>query len=224
MNIIRYACKNILRNPFLSVSSVFSITLLIFFVHILLFVLFVSEQFISNVNKRISFTINVRDGYDSTDPRIGGMMKELRSAFSGISLSYITREDALALLASRDPDLANLVENTEENPLPNSLKISEVDIASYVPLNNYIARYQDVLHYDAGDMDKKLLDYRAQYDRIMYIVSLLHTLKISVYVLLSLFILTVAVIIYMIIQNFIYFLHSEIEIIELVGGSSRYIY
>jgi cell division transport system permease protein len=224
MNILRYAIKNIFRNPFLSISSIFIITLLVFFVHILLFVLFTSDKFIASINDRISFTINVRDGYDSGDPRVGWMVKEIRSAFSGISLTYISREDALTILAERDPDLASLVESTEDNPLPNSLRITNVELTSYDTLNNYIARYQDILQYDADDMNQKLLDYKAQYQRVTIIVSLLENLQFGVSILLGLFLFTVAAIIFMIIQNFIHFLHNEIQIIELVGGSSSYIY
>lgn len=152
------------------------------------------------------------------------MVKEIRSAFSGISLTYISREDALTILAERDPDLASLVESTEDNPLPNSLRITNVELTSYDTLNNYIARYQDILQYDADDMNQKLLDYKAQYQRVTIIVSLLENLQFGVSILLGLFLFTVAAIIFMIIQNFIHFLHNEIQIIELVGGSSSYIY
>ncbi len=145
------------------------------------------------------------------------MVKEIRSAFSGISLTYISREDALTILAERDPDLASLVESTEDNPLPNSLRITNVELTSYDTLNNYIARYQDILQYDADDMNQKLLDYKAQYQRVTIIVSLLENLQFGVSILLGLFLFTVAAIIFMIIQNFIHFLHNEIQIIELVG-------
>lgn len=145
------------------------------------------------------------------------MIKEIRTAFSGIALTYISREDALSILAERDPDLAKLVENTEDNPLPNSLRIANVELSSYETLNNYVARYQDILQYNPNDMSEKLLDYKAQYQRVAIIVELLKNLQLGVWVLLGLFLFTVAVIIFMIIQNFIHFLHNEIQIIELVG-------
>jgi cell division protein FtsX len=46
MRILRYAFRNIIRNPFLSLSSIFVIALLIFFVNILFGVLYASEKFI----------------------------------------------------------------------------------------------------------------------------------------------------------------------------------
>ncbi len=91
-------------------------------------------------------------------------------------------------------------------------------------MNNYIARYQDILQYNATDMDKKLLDYKAQFSRISVVVDLLKSLELGVIVLLGLFLFTVFSIVHMIIRNFIYFLQDEVEIIELVGGSPSFIY
>ncbi|MBP9779596.1 permease-like cell division protein FtsX [Candidatus Gracilibacteria bacterium] len=224
MNLLRYAFKNIFRNLFLSISSILIISLLVFFVNILLFVLFATEQFIASVNDRISLTINLREGFSTTDIRAKNLLDEVQGAFTGISLTYISREEALDLLSARNPSLALLVENSTENPLPNSLKISGVDIASYTSLNNYIARYQDILQYNATDMDKKLLDYKAQFSRISVVVDLLKSLELGVIVLLGLFLFTVFSIVHMIIRNFIYFLQDEVEIIELVGGSPSFIY
>ncbi len=124
MNLLRYAFKNIFRNLFLSISSILIISLLVFFVNILLFVLFATEQFIASVNDRISLTINLREGFSTTDIRAKNLLDEVQGAFTGISLTYISREEALDLLSARNPSLALLVENSTENPLPNSLKIS----------------------------------------------------------------------------------------------------
>lgn len=58
MNILRYAFKNIFRNFFLSVSSVLTIALLVFFVNILLLVVHSSDEFIATVNDKIAMTIS----------------------------------------------------------------------------------------------------------------------------------------------------------------------
>ncbi len=82
MRILKYAIKNIIRNPFLSLSSVFVIGLLIFFVNILLLVLFASNRFIDSVNDRISFTINFQSGYTIDDVRTHDITDRLRNTFS----------------------------------------------------------------------------------------------------------------------------------------------
>ncbi len=177
MNILRYALKNIFRNLFLSISSVLIISLLVFFVNILLFVLFSTEQFISSVSDRLSITISFREGFGETDPRTVNLMNQISSAFTGISLTYLSRESALTVLSLRDPELASLVETAADNPLPNSLKISGIQPNAYQSLNNYIARFQDVLKYTQDERDKKLLDYKAQYSRILTVVNFLKSLE-----------------------------------------------
>lgn len=112
MRILKYAIKNIIRNPFLSLSSVFVIGLLIFFVNILLLVLFSSNRFINSVNDRISFTINFQSGYTIEDDRAHGLTDRLRESFSGIMISSISKDQAFELLRTRNPDLASLIENT----------------------------------------------------------------------------------------------------------------
>lgn len=127
-------------------------------------------------------------------------------------------------MKARNPDLASLVEGSDENPLPNSIRVSNIHLSSYQEFNTFISSYQTILQYDAGDMNKKLLDYKSQYDRIDFIVRLLLSLQYGIYFLLGLFAFTVFAIIYMIIRNFVFFQRDEIRIIELVGGRPVFIY
>ena len=91
------------------------------------------------------------------------------------------------------------------------------DLDLYNRLNVYIGRFRDIFQYGQNSLDAKLLDYRGQYDRIASVVDILQILQIAVYILLSLFVFTVAIVIYMVIHNFVFFLQNEIRIIELVG-------
>ncbi len=223
MQLIRYALRNILRNIWLSVSSLLIIGLLVFFVHILLLVIFSTDRFITSINDRISININLQDGYDNSQIRSIEFLSGVTTSFSGVQVDYISREDALTLLTTRNPDLATLIEK-DANPLPNSIRLSNIDIGTYSSLNIYIGRFRDILQYDQGSLDKKLLDYRSQYDRIASVVEMLHILQIAVYILLGLFVFTVAIVIYMVIHNFVFFLQDEVRIIELVGGRPSFIY
>ena len=224
MRILKYAFQNIIRNPFLSISSIFVITLLIFFVNILFVVLFASERFIASVNDRISFTINFQSGYTTEDIDVKLFVDDLRSSFSGLLVETITKEQAFQLLKSRNPDLASLVENTGENPLPDSLRIDGIPLDLYESVDAKIESKKNMLNYDKDIMNRKLLDYKSQFDRAQVIVKLLRTIEYGVYALLSLFVFTVAVIVYMVIGNSVFFHRQEIEIIELVGGKKIFIY
>ena len=224
MNILRYAFKNIFRNFFLSFSSILVIGLLAFFVNVLLLVLFSTEKFINTVNDRISITINLQSGMNDTTARVRTLMRGISGAFTGISLEYVSQVDALALLSDRNPDLAWLIEHGDENPLPNSLRLKNIALDSYRELNIYISSFRDVLEYDEADLSRKIVDYRAQYSRIESIIHGLRILEYWVYFLLFLFAFTVFIVIHTIIRNFIFYLRDEIEIIELVGGKSSFIY
>lgn len=181
MQLLRYALKNIFRNIFLSVSSILIIGLLVFFVNILIFVIFSTDRFITSINDRISISINLEDGYDNTQIRSIEFLSGVTNSFSGIQVDYISREKALLLLTTRNPDLATLIE-TDSNPLPNSVRLSNIDINQYTGLNTYIGHFRDILQYDQGSMDKKLLDYRSQYERITSVIKMLNILQITVYV------------------------------------------
>lgn len=185
MNILRYAFKNIFRNFFLSISSILIITLLIFFVNILVFVQFTTESFIDYVQSRISFTINYRDGIESTSPRSELLVSSLRGVFTGAEIEYISREQAFADFKVRNPDLAVLVEQGDENPLPNSLSIRSIrDLSQYGQLSVVLEQYQDVLEYDKSRLDKKILDFKTQYDNVARVVYFLQLFQYGVYVLL----------------------------------------
>ncbi len=224
MRIFRYAFRNIIRNPFLSLSSIFVITLLIFFVNVLLLVLFASEKFIAGVNNHISFTINFQSGYTLDDLDAKLFVDDLKNAFSWASVTPITKKEAFEILKVRNPDLANLVENTWENPLPDSIRIDDIPIERYDALDAMISAKQQMIHYDQDAMNQKLLDYKSQFARISFVVKLLYILEYGVFALLALFFFTVAVIIYTVISNSIFYHENEIAVISLVGGKPSFIY
>lgn len=223
MYLFRYALKNIFRNIFLSVSSILIIGLLVFFVNILLLVIFSTDRFITSINSRISININFQDGYDNSQLRSSEFLSWVTASFSWVDVEYLSREKALVLLTTRNPDLATLIEN-DSNPLPNSVRLSNIDINQYTNLNTYIGHFRDILQYDQGTLDKKLLDYRSQYERITGVIKMLNILQSTVYIFLVLFVFTVAILIYMVIHNFIFFLQNEVRIIELVGWRPSFIY
>ena len=103
-------------------------------------------------------------------------------------------------------DNTQLLIESDSNPLPNSVRLSNIEIDEYKWLNTFIGRFRDILQYDEGSLDKKLLDYRSQYERIAAIVKMLNILQATVYIFLGLFVFTVAIVIYMVIHNFIFFL------------------
>lgn len=224
MNILRYAWQNILRNISLSVSSIIVIGLLVFFVNILLFVLYASDRFIDHINSRIFITINLKPGYTDEQIRSKDLIADIESGFTGAQVQYIPRDEWLKMLGIRNPDLVSIVENRDENPLPNVLRISGIPVSDYNKLDIYITKYKDILQYDGSNASKKLLDYRSQYNQIQLAVKMMQGLKVFVYILIGLFLATVFLVVNVIIRNFIFHFQNEIAIIELVWWNSVFIY
>lgn len=183
MNILRYAFKNIFRNFFLSFSSIITIGLLVFFVNILLLVVHSSDEFISQINKRIAIVISFQDGYDASKVRSQEFLSGALTSFPEMSVKYISKEEAWQIFSERHASLASIIEDARENPFPNSVRFSEIPIEKYEQFNDYIASYKDIIRYDKQDLSQKLLDYRMQYDNIMKTIEFLRLLTNAVYVL-----------------------------------------
>lgn len=145
-------------------------------------------------------------------------------SFSGIAVKYISKEDAWKIFSERHADLANIVEDANENPFPDVVQFSQISLSQYENFNDYIASFSDIIVYNEQDMTQKLLDYRTQYNNIIKTVDLLRLLTQGVYVLIGLFLVTVFVMTHMTIRNFVFFLQDEVRIIELVGGKPSFIY
>ncbi len=224
MNILRYAWQNIKRNLSLSISSILAVGLLIFFVNILLFVLYASDEFIGYINNRIAIQISFKPGYTDKQVRSQDFINGIQQFFPGSQVTYISQQQGLDMLAERAPNLTSIVENHNDNPLPNSVRITKVSVADYEYLNSFITKYKDILEYDDKNTSRKLLDYKAQYEQIVLVVDMMKKLNAFVYVLIALFLATVFLIVNIIIRNFIQFFRNEISIIELVGGYPVFIY
>ncbi len=224
MNILRYAFKNIFRNFFLSVSSVLTIALLVFFVNILLLVVHASDEFIATVNDKIAMTITFQKGYNNTQIRSQDFLSGAVNQFPGISVKYISKEEAWKIFSDRHADLASIVEDANENPFPDVVQFSQIPLPQYERFNDFIAEYADIIVYNKQDMTQKLLDFQNQYQNVKKTVDLLRLLTQGVYVLIGLFLVTVFIMSHMTIRNFVFFLQDEVRIIELVGGKPSFIY
>ena len=65
-----YALKNILRNTFLSASSVLILTLLMFFINILLVLHHVSFRIIDGLNEKLTISLYLDEAYDKNPVEI----------------------------------------------------------------------------------------------------------------------------------------------------------
>ncbi|NDK07720.1 hypothetical protein EOM39_00565 [Candidatus Gracilibacteria bacterium] len=221
--VLKYALKNILRNKFLSFSSIIVLMLLMFFINILLVLHNVSFKLIDSINSKLSISLYLKDTYDRNSSEVVKLVQNIEDISKGINTEYKSREQLLDELREKDPKLVGILEN--ENPLPNTIVVSKIGMDDYALLNE---RIQNMIHIlDNGsklENKENFTDYNGQYSRIIKVISVLNILSIGLYVVISIFLLSISIIVYSIIGNFIYYYRDEIYITKLVGGNNFFIH
>ena len=121
----------------------------------------------------------------------------------------------------KEPDLAKILERT--NTLPNTIVLSEIWLEQYKELNSTIENKLFVLSQEESDIEH-FSNYTAQYKKIEQVTTILHILQLGLYIIIAVFLISISVITYSIIWNFIYYYRDEIYITRLVWGSKVFIY
>lgn len=223
LNIIKYSLKNILRNKFLTFSTILVLTLLMFFINVLQILDSVSEKIISEINSKISIALYLKDGINQNSLEVSLLKKNIKDKVNeNISFVYKTKEENLTEMRIREPEAAKILEN-ENNPLPETIILSNIDIKEYWLVNKYIENQISI--FKNNDVDKDYFaNYSTQYERIKQVTFILDILKIWLKVIISTFFISIAIITYSVIWNFVYFYKNEIYITRLVWWAKKFIY
>ncbi|EKD29403.1 MAG: Cell division protein [uncultured bacterium (gcode 4)] len=224
VRLLKYALKNTIRNPFLSLSSILVISLLIFFINTLFFIEYVTTSLTENINDRMSLSLNLKPGYTGDNSEVIAAISALKQASPSVSIEYLSKEEAFEILKKRDQELVRIIEGDKENPLPSSIVIKNIPLGEYPQIDTIVKRFKGIIQYNEERSQKSLVDYHSQYERIQGLINILLSIRYGIYGIISLFIFSVFIIIYNSIGNFVFFYRDEIKIIRLVGGENIFIY
>jgi cell division protein FtsX len=75
--ILGYSIKNIFRNKFLSLSSVLVLTLLVFFINLLLVIQNISFNLIDNVNEKLTISLYLEEKYDKNSKDVNLLINSI---------------------------------------------------------------------------------------------------------------------------------------------------
>lgn len=217
--LFKYSIKNILRNKFLSFSSIIVLGLLMFFVNLLMIMHNLSNTLIEAVNSKLTLSLYLKDEYTKEHPTVTTLISEIQTQLPNIEVLYKSKEEVLEEMRRQDEELVNIIKN--QNPLPATISLSHIKIEEYEQLNTIIEGKYGIL---SDFKVNSAYDYRTQYERILKIISLLNTLKLALYIIIWVFLLSIFVITYSIIGNFIYHYRDEISITKLVWWWKSFIY
>ncbi|EKE25975.1 MAG: hypothetical protein ACD_4C00486G0015 [uncultured bacterium (gcode 4)] len=223
MRLLNYALKNTKRNAFLSLSSILVLSLIIFFINILLLVNYTTGYIISNINSRLPLSLNLKSHYTNENPEVIELISNVKSFDKWLEVTYISADEAFANLKNRDPELAKVVETEKENPLPSSILIKNISLNEYGWIDDIISKYSNIIDYNES-VSKKISNYRNQYEKINSVIKVLTSIQFWIYLIIAFFVFSVFIIIYNTIWNFIFFYRDEIKITKLVGWDNVFIY
>ncbi len=219
--ITKYSIKNILRNKFLSISSILVLTLLMFFINILVILHDVSFKLIDSVNSKMTISLYLNDEYDKNSLEVNDLMNSIVWVHSDIWVEYKSKELILDEIREKEPDLVEILERT--NPLPDTIILSDIQIEYYKEVNSIIEPKVFILKKYEDNTDH-FSHYSSQYKNIENIISVLGILTYGLYIIIWVFLLSIFIITYSIIGNFIYYFKDEIYITRLVWWSKKFIY
>lgn len=219
--IFKYSVKNSLRNKFLSLSSILVLTLLMFFINILVLLDDVSYKLIDGINSKLTISLYIDEKYTKTSLEITDFIEDINKENNDIVVEYKTKDDILNDLRLKEPNLVKILERS--NPLPDTVVLSNIGISEYKKINALIESRLYLLVNDESQ-DDYFANYTTQYKKIEDVTSVLEILKFWLNIIIFIFVGSIAIIIYSIIWNFIYYYRDEIYITKLVGWSNVFIY
>ncbi|MDD5769544.1 MAG: permease-like cell division protein FtsX [Candidatus Gracilibacteria bacterium] len=217
--LLKYSIKNILRNKFLSFSSVLVLALLMFFINILMIVYNLSDNLIEVINSKLTISLYLKDDYPKESIDVQKLINDISMQTPNIKIEYKSKDEVLEEMRKKDEELVSIIRS--QNPLPATINLSNIKIEEYEKLNYII---ESKLYILSDFKTSSIYDYRTQYLKILKIIGILKTLKLALYIIIGIFLLSIFVITYSIIGNFIYHYRDEISITKLVGGSNSFIY
>jgi cell division protein FtsX len=178
INLLKYSVKNILRNKFLSLSSILVLTLLMFFINTLLVLHNLSFKLIDSINSKISISLYLQEDYDRTTNDVVDLINDIKKISPSLSVIYKDKSEVLEDIRKKDKGLVRILE--QSNPLPNTILIKNIPLSVYDELNRKIESKIYLFSDSKNDSLEKIddfSDYKSQYKRINSTISILKTLQ-----------------------------------------------
>lgn len=178
-----------------------------------------SNNLIEAVNSKLTISLYLKDEFPKDNLEVVKLMDDIAKKAPWVKLEFKTKDEVLEEMRKKDEELVSIIKS--QNPLPATINLSNIKMQEYDTLNSVIESRLWIL---SDFKTNSIYDYRTQYDRITKIIWILKTLKLALYIIIGVFLLSIFVITYSIIGNFIYHYRDEIYITKLVWGSNAFIY
>ncbi len=176
----------------------------------------------TSIWSKLTISLYLDEKYTQDSVEVMDFKKDINEKLPNIKYTYLNKEEALKLMEKRDSVLVKIIES--ENPLPETIILSDIKLNQYEYLNSIVENKLFILSNMKEWNENYFSNYTTQYERIRKIITILNMLKIGLYVIIWIFVFSIAVITYSIIWNFVYYFRNEIAITRLVWWSKLFIY
>lgn len=214
--IFTFALSNIRRNAFLSGATITVIALIILSFNIILSINKVSNEVIEELSKKVDIILYLKDEKEFND--IEGLIDELKSFPSVKEAIYTSKENAFKEFLEKNP--------LQENPLT-KFGIQNAFPASIQIFTNSAEAHQDIVSYLKNSQFKELYENIESDEQSQKIAEkLIHISTVTKRVLFGVtvaFVLGGIIIVLNSISLNIYSRRKEIQIMQFVGASARFI-
>lgn len=213
---LKFSLQDIVRNIWLSITTVVIMLLALFSVNMLLTVHMISDAAIDAVKDKIDVNIYIKNAAEESD------ILALRSRISNLSqvkeVRYISKAQALEDFRTKHQDSPEVLESLRElgkNPLSPTLIIKPNDVGQYDELIERLNQMDDsIIESRNFDSHKTILN------RVNLIVDKVNKVGMIVS---AIFIFVTIMVVYNAVRVAIYTHRREIKIMRLVGASKWFI-
>jgi len=216
--VIRSGFVNFWRNTFVTVASVFVMTIALFVLGFLLYVGAMMDSTLSQIENRVD--VNVYFTTDAAEDQILRLQSDLEARDDVSAVEYTSQEDALANFR-RDNSSEDLVvqalEELESNPLGANLNIQATNPQQYEEIVSSI---------ESNSTNQEIIDRVNYYenqqaiDRLSGFIQSVDTFSFAIIII---FAIIAGLVVFNTIRLAIYSSKDEITVMELMGASRSYI-
>lgn len=210
------AFQNLWRNKLLTAATVLIMGLILFIFNVMFSVNWVARSAIAELESKVDLTLYLKD--DADPLLVNQLTQDLKTFPETIEIRFTSKDDALTQLLAQYPDDLNPFQNsTLENPLPSSLQI----------ITQKPSDHDVILAYLDQSPHKNLLlntqsskENRDIVDRLLLITGFTEKILFGI---VATFILGSVLIIANAIHMTIFTRRHEIQVMQVVGATQRFI-
>ena len=206
---LRRAWHGFWRNGLMSLAATASMVLMLVMLSGLVILLSGLDATLKYVESEVEVVAYLKDS--ATPQDVSLLQADLQAMPQVASVTYVSKEQALADFQTRQPDVANLVNTLPNNPLPASFQIGLRDAGGYIDVATFLRSQSPI---------DTVQDIKKTVSQMISVISVLRTGGIAVLAIVG---LTVLFIIVNTIRLAVVARAEEIEIMRLVGASDAFI-